>query len=914
MKKRILSLALTLLLLISAVPHFAAFAVGNAPTFVAGEASGLPGDTVTVTVSTANNPGIVSMVIDVAYDANVLELKSIGGQDFAATSFGPLTSNPIRVNWCDAISPNNSTNGVVAVLTFKIKDNAPVGDSVITLEDDPASVYDFDYNDVAFETQNGKVTVRECEHKYDDDCDANCNECGATREVPHKWENACDAECDCGATRTPEAHKYDNNCDNSCNVCGAANPDFAAHEYDNNCDADCNECGATRTPADHVYTNKCDADCNECGATRTPEAHKYDNNCDNTCNECGVANPNYADHVYDNACDTTCNECGATRTTGAHVYDNVCDTECNECHATRTVPHVYSNACDTTCNTEGCGNTREVGDHVYTNKCDADCNECGATRTPEAHKYDNNCDNSCNECGVANPNFAAHIFDNNCDNTCNVCGATNPNFAAHEYDNNCDADCNECGATRTPADHVYDNACDADCNVCGATRTPSDHVYDNACDANCNVCGATRTPADHVYDNACDTTCNVCGATRAVPGHVYADDCDATCNECGATRVAPHKWANACDAECDCGETRTPAPHKGGIANCHAKAVCDVCGAAYGELDPDNHDGEEKLVDAKPAACDEEGYTGDIYCGGCDVLLVQGKAIAKIPHTMSDWTVDEENGVKTATCEVCGKLSTVKLDKPVVEEFDNDKNIVAGDNMTEKPKLEILDDKTAFTEDIVFVADEVKNTIDEEETKKVEDAVATLKDVFEGVKETALELIAVFDLKLELHEKDTDGDVVNVEKFELAEGSQVKVTIPVPQGLKDMYDILKLIHVKDDGTAEEVDYDPVGNDMVTFIADGFSYYTFVGANKEETTTTTTTTTTKPAETTTTVKPADTTTTTKPAETTTTTKPAETGKSPDTGDNTAALWIAVVLVLALSGVLFATAKSKKISSK
>ena len=912
MKKRILSLALTLLLLISAVPHFAAFAVGNAPTFVAGTTEGKPGDTVTVTVSTVNNPGIVSMRVDVGYDANVLELTGIAGQDYAGTTFGPLTANPIAVNWFDAINPNNTTNGVVAVLTFKIKDDAPVGDTAITLSHNAEDVYDSDFNNVAFEAENGKVTVLECQHVYDGDCDADCNECGATREAPHKWENACDAECECGETRTPADHVYDNNCDNSCNVCGAANPDFAAHVYDNNCDNTCNVCGAANPnyDPDHDYDNACDADCNECGATRTPEAHKYDNNCDNSCNECGIANPNYdPDHDYDNACDTTCNECGATRTTGAHVYDNVCDTECNECHATRTVPHVYSNACDTTCNTEGCGNTREVGDHVYANKCDADCNECGATRTPADHVYDNNCDNSCNECGVANPNFAAHIFDNNCDNTCNECGATNPNFAAHEYDNNCDADCNECGATRTPADHEYDNKCDATCNECGATRTPEAHKYDNNCDNSCNECGiANPNYADHVYSNACDTTCNECGGERPVPGHVYDDACDADCNECGATRVAPHKWANACDAECDCGETRTPAPHKGGIANCHEKAVCDVCGAAYGELDPDNHDGEEKLKDAKPAACDEEGYTGDIYCGGCDELLVQGKAIAKIPHTMSDWTVDEENGVKTATCEVCGKLSTVKLDKPVVEEFDNDKNIVAGDNMTEKPKLEIVEKgDTKFTEDVVFVADEVKHTIDENETKKVENAIATLKDTFESIKDDILETIAVFDLKLELHEKDTDGDVVNVEEFKLAEGSKVKVTIPVPQGIKDMYDILKLIHVKDDGTAEEVDYE-LKNDMATFIAEGFSYYTFVGANKEETTTTTTTTTTKPADTTTTVKPADTTTTT------TTTKPAETDKSPATGDNTAALWIAVVLVLALSGVLFATAKSKKITSK
>lgn len=46
----------------------------------------------------------------------------------------------------------------------------------------------------------------------------------------------------------------------------------------------------------------------------------------------------------------------------------------------------------------------------------------------------------------------------------------------------------------------------------------------------------------------------------------------------------------------DCGKvvkegTVIPATgHKGGTANCHEKAVCEVCGEAYGELDPDNHD------------------------------------------------------------------------------------------------------------------------------------------------------------------------------------------------------------------------------------------------------------------------------------------------------------------------------------
>ena len=64
-----------------------------------------------------------------------------------------------------------------------------------------------------------------CEHAYDNDCDASCNECGATREV-------------------------------------------GEHVYTNACDTDCNECGATRQVGDHVYDDANDATCNECGAVR----------------------------------------------------------------------------------------------------------------------------------------------------------------------------------------------------------------------------------------------------------------------------------------------------------------------------------------------------------------------------------------------------------------------------------------------------------------------------------------------------------------------------------------------------------------------------------------------------------------------------------------------------------------------
>ena len=124
--------------------------------------------------------------------------------------------------------------------------------------------------------------------------------------------------------------------------------------------------------------------------------------------------------------------------------------------------------------------------------------------------------------------------------------------------------------------------------------------------------------------------------------------------------------------------------HTGGTATCVVPAVCDDCGREYGAADPDAHsftaytsnndatcteDGTEKaacdngcgatdtrvvqgsalghdheLVDAKPATCEDDGYTGDEVCKRCHELLKQGAAIPALGH-------DFENGV----CTVCGE-------------------------------------------------------------------------------------------------------------------------------------------------------------------------------------------------------------------------------------------------------------------
>ncbi|MBR5295973.1 MAG: leucine-rich repeat protein, partial [Clostridia bacterium] len=139
-------------------------------------------------------PGIVSLMVEIGYDARALELVNIEGGIFSGTAFGPLTKNPIAVNWFDTIKPNNTSNGVVATLTFKIKEDAPLGETAVTLSYDEENVYDFDFENVYFDTVDSVVMI-ECGHTYDNDSDTTCNNCGAVREVENVTTSGTTGDC-----------------------------------------------------------------------------------------------------------------------------------------------------------------------------------------------------------------------------------------------------------------------------------------------------------------------------------------------------------------------------------------------------------------------------------------------------------------------------------------------------------------------------------------------------------------------------------------------------------------------------------------------------------------------------------------------------------------------------------------------
>ena len=283
------------------------------------------------------------------------------------------------------------------------------------------------------------------------DCDTakTCSVCGATEgeALGHKYDNDCDADCNtCGATRTPADHKYvesivanancgyDGMAKHTCSVCGdsytTAIPATGAHKYSNDCDNRCNVCNKIREVGDHRYvgvqtkaptcteTGVMTYTCSSCGVSYTEAipviAHSYnavvtEPDCVNggyttyTCTVCGDSyKGNYTaalGHSWIAAdCDTakTCSVCGATEGEAlGHSYNAVVTEPdcvnggyttytCIACgdsykdNYTSALGHKYDNACDASCNV--CSEGREVADHVYTDEFDTTCNECGSVR------------------------------------------------------------------------------------------------------------------------------------------------------------------------------------------------------------------------------------------------------------------------------------------------------------------------------------------------------------------------------------------------------------------------------------------------------------------------------------------------------------------------------------------------------
>lgn len=89
------------------------------------------GSTVEMYVSVKNNPGIISLRNKITYDTSVMELVKVEDMKLLAgyTTPSPTVDSPYTLRWADSLATvNNTANGNIVKLTFKIKDSAQAGD------------------------------------------------------------------------------------------------------------------------------------------------------------------------------------------------------------------------------------------------------------------------------------------------------------------------------------------------------------------------------------------------------------------------------------------------------------------------------------------------------------------------------------------------------------------------------------------------------------------------------------------------------------------------------------------------------------------------------------------------------------------------------------------------------------------
>ena len=167
MKKRIVSLLLCIVMLVSLLSVNAFAAEGIKLTAQKVEAELTTGATVKVAINITENPGIVSGKVTVNYDSTALEFVKA---DFLATAKGLGDSGDSNLNkpgvyvlvfGKDTATANTTFTGKAFELTFKVLDGATAQEYPITLTTN--SKYDFlnlDANGVAFQADNGSITLK----------------------------------------------------------------------------------------------------------------------------------------------------------------------------------------------------------------------------------------------------------------------------------------------------------------------------------------------------------------------------------------------------------------------------------------------------------------------------------------------------------------------------------------------------------------------------------------------------------------------------------------------------------------------------------------------------------------------------------------------------------------------------------
>ena len=239
----------------------------------------------------------------------------------------------------------------------------------------------------------------------------------------------------------------------------------------------------------------------------------------------------------------------------------------------------------------------------------------------------------------------------------------------------------ECGYATDKTDHSMESKSSADGHwdacACGYKTDVAAHAWTDKFDTQnhwqeCSGCGyKTGVTAHSLTKNVNETQhrvkCESCGYETEWENHTGGTatcTAKAVCSVCGesygelAAHVADSNYKYNADGHWTaCATCGTPMSnqeaHAGGTADCQHKAVCDVCGQPYGELDASNHTGGIRW--AQTAETHQAFY---LCCGAA--------AGAEANHSWNDESVCTECGygcahtggtatcTALAVCDICG--------------------------------------------------------------------------------------------------------------------------------------------------------------------------------------------------------------------------------------------------------------------
>lgn len=239
----------------------------------------------------------------------------------------------------------------------------------------------------------------------------------------------------------------------------------------------------------------------------------------------------------------------------------------------------------------------------------------------------------------------------------------------------------ECGYATNKTDHSMESKSSADGHwdacACGYKTDVAAHAWTDKFDTQnhwqeCSGCGyKTGETAHSLTKNVNETQhqvkCESCGYKTEWENHTGGTatcTAKAVCSVCGesygelAAHVADSTYRYNADGHWTaCAACGTPMSnqeaHTGGTADCQHKAVCDVCGQPYGELDASNHTGGIRW--AQTAETHQAFY---LCCGAA--------AGAEANHSWNDESVCTECGygcahtggtatcTALAVCDICG--------------------------------------------------------------------------------------------------------------------------------------------------------------------------------------------------------------------------------------------------------------------